>query len=118
MARTAFSLASLLVPLDRQAADPLHRQLFGAVRDAVLAGTLAPGARVPSTRALAGDLGVSRTTVLLAFDQLIAEGYLVPAAGSGTRVARELPERLLSAAPPPRIAEGAGPRGGLSRRGE
>jgi GntR family transcriptional regulator/MocR family aminotransferase len=118
VARTSFSLASLLVPLDREAADPLHRQLFGAVRDAVLAGALAPGARVPSTRALAADLGVSRTTVLLAFDHLVAEGYLVSAAGSGTRVARELPERLLLAAPSPRIAEGAGPRGGLSRRGQ
>ncbi|MDB4950208.1 MAG: putative transcriptional regulator, GntR family, partial [Gemmatimonadetes bacterium] len=110
MPRSPFSLASLLVALDRAGGEPLHRQLFAAVRAAVLGGALPPGARVPSTRALAADLGVSRTTVLLAFDQLIAEGYLTSAAGSGTRVAGELPERLLAAPRPAAVEEGAGPR--------
>ena len=50
---------------------------------------------MPSTRRLASDLGVARNTVINAYDQLILEGYLVTATGSGTRVARDLPEELL-----------------------
>jgi GntR family transcriptional regulator/MocR family aminotransferase len=66
----------------------LHRQIYAEVREAVLAGRLAAGARLPSTRTLAEELGVSRNTVLTAFDQLLAEGYLEGKVGSGTYVAR------------------------------
>lgn len=66
---------------------PLYRQLYDAVRDAVLSGTLPSGERVPATRTLARHLGVSRNTVLEAFEQLFAEGYLETEQGKGTFVA-------------------------------
>ncbi|AYF73771.1 PLP-dependent aminotransferase family protein [Nocardia yunnanensis] len=59
-----------------------------ALREAIRAGRLPAGARLPSTRTLATELGVSRGTVSAAYDQLIAEGHLVARQGSGTRVAR------------------------------
>ncbi|MYR59841.1 GntR family transcriptional regulator, partial [Streptomyces sp. SID625] len=58
-----------------------------ALRAAVREGRLAPGARLPATRRLALELGVSRGTVKAAYDQLVAEGYLTARQGSGTRVA-------------------------------
>ncbi len=67
------------------------------MRAAVLEGRLPPGSRLPSTRTLASDLGVSRNTVMGAFDQLLAEGYLEGKVGSGTYVADKLPEELLHA---------------------
>jgi GntR family transcriptional regulator / MocR family aminotransferase len=91
------SRAALLgLALDRTAAESLQRQLYGQVREAVLAGRLAPGTRLPSTRALASELACSRNTVLGAFDQLIAEGYLECRAGSGSYVSHVLPETLLT----------------------
>jgi GntR family transcriptional regulator/MocR family aminotransferase len=62
-----------------------------ALRDAIRSGRLAPHARLPSTRALAADLGLSRGTVSAAFDQLVAEGFLTVRRGSGTTVS-ELPQ--------------------------
>ena len=56
---------------------------------------MAPGTRLPSSRALADDLGVSRTTTLLAVQQLQEEGYLTGRRGAGTFVAEELPDDLL-----------------------
>ena len=61
---------------------------------AILGGTLVPGTRLPSSRALADDLSVSRTTTLLAYEQLMAEGYLAARRGSGTFVADEIPDAL------------------------
>ncbi len=72
--------------LDARRSAPLHRQLYAEIRGAVLSGRLAAGARLPSTRSLAADLGVSRNTVAAAFDQLMAEGYLEGKVGSGTFV--------------------------------
>jgi GntR family transcriptional regulator/MocR family aminotransferase len=92
---TPAGLAGLLVPLDRASSVPLHRQIYDGLRDAVLSGRLPAGTRVPSTRYLAQYLAVSRTTMLVAFDQLVAEGYLVGTVGSGTFVARSIPEHLL-----------------------
>jgi len=80
----------------RSGAGSLQRQLYGQVREAVLAGRVAPGTRLPSTRTLAGELACSRNTVLGAFEQLMAEGYLECRAGSGTYVSRVLPETLLA----------------------
>jgi GntR family transcriptional regulator/MocR family aminotransferase len=77
----------LLVELDRAGADPLHRQLANGLRDAIRTGRLVPQSRLPSTRALAADLGVSRRLVVDAYSQLIAEGFLFSRHGSGTRVA-------------------------------
>src|SRR6476646_9589904 len=77
--------------------EPMHRQLYRELREAVLTGRLPPGSRLPSTRSIASDLGVSRNTVMGAFDQLLAEGYLQGKVGSGTYVADKLPEDLLHA---------------------
>src|SRR5690606_27263685 len=100
--------------LDPRAGRPLHQQLYDRLRTAVLQGTLPAGARLPSTRLLAEELGLSRTTVLAAYQQLVAEGYLEGRAGAGTRVAAALPDSHLNAgAPAPRrgrAAPSAGPR--------
>ena len=77
----------LLVELDRAAPEPLHRQLANGLRDAIRTGRLAPRTRLPSTRVLAADLGVSRRLVVDAYSQLAAEGFLLSRHGSGTRVA-------------------------------
>jgi GntR family transcriptional regulator / MocR family aminotransferase len=83
--------AALLIRLDPEGESPLYRQLYTALRDSILEGRLAGGTPLPSSRLLAGELGVSRNTVVLAFDQLAAEGYLEGTARSGTRVARSFP---------------------------
>lgn len=80
----------------------LYQQLYQSLRRAILTGALAAGARLPSTRGLAHELGVSRNTVLLAYDQLLAEGYAVGHTGSGTYVASTLPDVRLS--PPQAVA--------------
>lgn len=76
----------LAVRLDRAASDPLPVQLADQVRAAVAAGVLVPGEALPSSRALAGHLGVARGTVVQAYDQLLAEGYLAASGGRGTVV--------------------------------
>jgi GntR family transcriptional regulator/MocR family aminotransferase len=78
---------------------PVRRALEDALRAAIQAGRLAPGARLPSSRALAADLGLARNTVADAYGQLIAEGWLAAARGSGTRVAGRVVAR--PASPPP-----------------
>lgn len=104
--------------LDPEAAEPLHRQLYDALRDAVLSGHLAPGARLASTRTMAADLGVSRNTVMAAFEQLLAEGYLEGRVGAGTFVTRTLPDHTLRARARPVAAKVRRARGrGLSSRG-
>jgi GntR family transcriptional regulator/MocR family aminotransferase len=70
---------------------PTYRRLHRALRDKITAGDLVPGTRLPATRALAADLGVSRTTVLQAYDQLLAEGFIVGRAGSGSYVSDDVP---------------------------
>ncbi|WP_233587993.1 PLP-dependent aminotransferase family protein [Corallococcus sp. CA049B] len=84
-------MSSLLLRLDSRSPTPLHEQLFEGIRARILAGALAPGLRLPSSRQLATELDVARSTVLQALDALTAEGYLVARAGSCTRVAPELP---------------------------
>ncbi len=85
----------IAVTLDSQSAVPLHRQLYEEIRRAILSGRLAPRTRVPSTRALAGSLGISRATVTASYDYLLSEGYLEAATGSGTYVCKTLPDELL-----------------------
>ncbi|MEU9569389.1 PLP-dependent aminotransferase family protein [Streptomyces massasporeus] len=65
----------------------LRRGLTDALREAVRSGRLAPGTRLPSSRALAADLGIARNTVADAYADLVAEGWLTARHGSGTRVA-------------------------------
>jgi GntR family transcriptional regulator / MocR family aminotransferase len=74
---------------------PLYRKIYEAIRTAILSGEYASGVRLPATRDLAKQLGVSRLTVVNAYEQLFAEGYLEGKIGSGTFVADELPENLL-----------------------
>lgn len=81
------SAPELLVELDRDSAQPLHRQLADGLRDAVRTGRLTPGSRMPSTRVLSADLGVSRRMVVEAYSQLTAEGFLRSSQGGSTRVA-------------------------------
>ncbi len=73
---------------------PAHRRVFEAIRRAILSHQLPGGAKLPSTRDLAIDLGYSRNTVLVAYDQLLAEGYVEARTGSGTYVADTLPNYL------------------------
>jgi len=79
----------------KQRSVPLYRQIYEAVRRAILGGELIRGAKVPGSRLLAKELGVSRMTVVNAYDQLFAEGYLEGKTGAGTYVASTLPEAML-----------------------
>lgn len=83
------------ISLERTSALPLHRQLYEAIREAILFGSLRKGLRLPSTRYLASELRVSRNIVVIAFEQLLAEGYLESRTGSGTFVTNTLPEEVL-----------------------
>src|SRR6266403_23634 len=91
-------IAFEMIRLDRTAAEPLHQQLYRQIRDELRSGSFSDtSSRLPSSRALAADLGIARLTVNLAFSKLHAEGYLQSKAGSGTFVADPLPETFLSA---------------------
>ena len=88
---------SPLLRLDPASQIPLYQQIYEGLRNAILNGQMVPGQRLPPTRLLATDLAVSRNTVLNAFSQLMAEGYLTGIIGSGTYVVKDLPEELLQA---------------------
>ena len=79
---------------------PEYQRIYRSLRRTILSGELTPGSRMPSTRGLASELGVSRNTVLLAFSQLLAEGYVEGKGGSGTYVASALPDAMLGIAAP------------------
>ena len=79
------------IDIDPAANRPLYRQLYLQLRKAVLSGELPPETRLPSTRELARQLGLSRTTVVNAFEQLVADGYLVAREGAGSFVTSQLP---------------------------
>lgn len=78
--------------LDYTSSVSLHRQIYQWMRRAILDGQLQPGQRLPSTRALASELSVSRNTASTAYEQLQAEGYIERTVGSGTKVAHFFPE--------------------------
>ncbi len=90
MPRRPVMLPPSVLPLARESDRPLRWRLHQGLKAAILSGQLGPGARLPSTRALAGSLGVSRSTVVEAFDQLTAEGFLDRRAGSGSYVSHQL----------------------------
>ena len=87
----------LSIVLDAAQPKTLSQQIFEQIRQAILERRLAPGARLPSSRVLSGELGCARGTVLTAVDQLIAEGYLVTRSASGVTVAAGLPDEMLVA---------------------
>jgi len=91
-------IAFEMIRLDRTAVEPLHQQLYRQIRDELKSGRFSEGSsRLPSSRALAADRGISRSTVRLAFSKLYAEGYLRSQPGSGTFVTNLLPETFLTA---------------------
>ena len=100
------------ITIDRTAASPLYRQIYDGYREASVDRRLRGGQRLPSTRALAVALRISRIPVLNAFEQLLAEGYFESRRGSGTFVAASLPAEApakdSSAAHP--TVKGPGPR--------
>lgn len=97
MAKRSTAIPSAHINLDAESSVPLYRQLYESLRLAILTGRLASGTRLPSTREVATELKISRNTVMNAFDQLIAEGYLEGQVGSGTFVSHNLPDDLLNA---------------------
>jgi len=114
MPRTRTSSATeLLVQLRRDDPLPLHRQLEQELRGAIRSGRLSPRSALPSTRALAEQLGLSRGVVVEAYEQLVAEGYLTSQPGGATRVCSTVAEATTSAtaeapSPKPEIDFGYG----------
>ncbi len=103
MAKRA-TVFELMLPT-REAGTPAYRWLYTALRGDILEGRLYPGARLPATRDLASQYGMSRGTVVSSFEQLKAEGYVQGSVGSGTYVSKILPDELL------RVAGQGGPKG-------
>ncbi|KOQ21438.1 DNA-binding protein, partial [Achromobacter xylosoxidans] len=97
-------LADLLSgALSRESPDPLQKQIYDIVRRGVLDHTLVAGQRLPSSRVLAQELGISRITVTLAYERLIAENYLSARGGSGTFVEKTVDRPLLPPASPEHV---------------
>ena len=99
MKQTTSDAALLGLALDRGDGEPLHVQLTQGLRERILTGRITPGAKLPSSRQFAAELGVSRVTIVTAIDQLVSEGYAEGRHGSGVYVSADLPEEVLQAAP-------------------
>src|SRR5690348_17888065 len=80
--------ASSYIRLERQREMPLYKQISAGLREAILSGELAEGTRLPTERALANELGVNRTTVMNAYNELASEGLIEGHVGRGTLVRR------------------------------
>jgi len=102
-----------ILSVDRSSDEPMHRQIYEALRRFILDGQIVPHTLLPSTRSLAEDLRVGRNTVIAAYDQLLAEGFIEARTGSGTWVAPIKQARTNA----PRTKTGCGARR-LSARGE
>jgi len=87
---------SPLIAVDRRSSKPLHKQVYEAFCAAIVGRNLRAGQRVPSSRALAVELRISRIPVLGAYSQLLAEGYFEARSGSGTFVSGSLPDQRMS----------------------
>jgi GntR family transcriptional regulator/MocR family aminotransferase len=90
------SAVSPVIAVDRKAAKPLHKQIYDAYRSMIVSRNLGAGQQIPSTRALAIELKISRIPVLTAYSQLLAEGYFEARAGAGTFVCSSLPDQWTS----------------------
>jgi GntR family transcriptional regulator / MocR family aminotransferase len=88
------SAYELLLP-QREDGAPAYRWLYNSLRNEILEGRLNPGTRLPATRDLAHQYKLSRGTIITAFEELKAEGYVEGTIGSGTYVSKVLPEQLL-----------------------
>ena len=100
MAKSVGEMPLAGLSIDSASNQPMYRQLYDYFRESILDGRLRPGQRLPATRQLARELGVSRNTVMLAFDDLLSEGYLEGRAGSGTYITGTLPENMTHVQPP------------------
>jgi GntR family transcriptional regulator / MocR family aminotransferase len=111
-ARKTASAFSPLIAINRKSARPLHRQIYDAFRSTIVGRTLSSGQRIPSTRALATELDISRIPVLNAYAQLLAEGYFETRVGAGTFVSSSLPKRIVAPQNPCAVSTqiGSGPR--------
>jgi len=105
----------LLVPLDRGTGQPLRAQLEASLREAIRGGRLRAGERLPSSRELARELGVSRGLVQECYGQLLAEGYLTSRTGSATRVA-DVSEQPAGGSRAAAFSPAGSPAGGSSSR--
>ena len=88
-----------MIAIDRKALKPLHKQIYDGFRAAIVVGNLHPGQRIPSSRVLATELGVSRFPVLNAYAQLLAEGYFESRVGAGTVISTSLPDQMTRGVP-------------------
>ena len=105
-----------VINLDRRSGQSLQRQIYDSCRSAILEARLRPGQRLPSSRVLASEIGVSRFPVLNAYAQLVAEGYVESRVGAGTIVSASLPEPLIPSGPArAKNAAHSGPRAVANR---
>jgi GntR family transcriptional regulator/MocR family aminotransferase len=112
MAKVSAEAIAPVIAVDRKAAKPLHKQIYDGFLSVIVGGNMRPGQRVPSSRTLSIELGISRIPVLNAYAQLLAEGYFESRKGAGTFVSESLPESLTiceDQTPQPTQA-GSGPR--------
>lgn len=107
------------------AGNSMNRQIYEMIRQAILSGALPAGSKLPASRLLAQEVGISRNTVLYAYEQLLAEGYVTASVGSGTFVSQTMPDHSAQSARNGRIGTSEGPYGAtaqsrhtLSRRGQ
>ena len=101
-ARARAAGAALWAPvIDRTSPLPVSRQLAAALRAAIAEGQLGAGARLPSTRGLAAEIGLARSTVVAVFEQLAAEGYLLAQPGSGISCRPGSPQSMRMRMPMP-----------------
>ena len=93
MAKVSAAIAPVIA-VDRKASKPLHKQIYEGFLSVIVGGNMRAGQRVPSSRTLSIELGISRIPVLNAYAQLLAEGYFESRKGAGTFVSESLPESL------------------------
>src|ERR1700749_3184531 len=98
-------------PLDPKATEPYYRQIYDRIRSAIARGTLKPGDRIPSARALMLELGLARGTIETAYSMLAAEGYIEANGQAGSFVSRALKPRapVGSDTAPPGVARSSSP---------
>lgn len=99
MKKSGHGAALPMIAVQRGAEKPLHRQIYDEFRAMILERRLQAGQQIPSTRALADDLGISRIPVLDAYAQLLAEGYIESRSGAGTFVKGSLSDQFVSVRP-------------------
>ncbi|GHO46172.1 PLP-dependent aminotransferase family protein [Ktedonospora formicarum] len=121
MSKHATPIGESKIVLNQNESAPLYRQLYERLKNRILTGQLEAGTRLPSTRMLASELGVSRNTTALAYELLLLEGYIESRVGDGTRVACLQPQRPQEPVHPQnkhRRKEGKAPSAPFTGRGQ